>query len=113
MSGNFKEAVIDLFYIPVEFDCIQLCKAMKGLGTNEDSLIEILATRSNERIKEIILFYNQQFQRDLIKDIESDTSGFFREVLKKLLEASRSNNPYLNESESEKCEKDLFNCNFW
>ena len=110
LSGNFKEAVIALFCTPVEYDCNQLRKAMKGLGTNEDTLIEILGTRSNERIKEIIQFYNQTFQRDLLKDIESDTSGFFREILRKLLEASRSNNPYPNESESEKCAKELFNC---
>ena len=110
LGGNFKEAVIDLFHTPVEFDCYQLRKAMKGLGTNEDTLIEILATRSNERIKEIMQLYNRIFQRNLIKDIESDTSGFFREILKKLLEASRSNNPYPDERESEKCAKDLFNC---
>ena len=109
LSGNFKEAVIALFCTPVEYDCIQLHKAMKGLGTNEDTLIEILATRSNERIKEIIQLYSQIIQRDLLKDIQSDTSGFFREVLKKLLEASRSNNPYPDESESEKCAREIYN----
>jgi len=109
LSGNFREAVIALFNTPVEYDCYQLRKAMKGLGTNEDTIIEILATRSNERIKEIIQLYNQIYKRDLLRDIESDTSGFFREILKKLLEASRSNNPYPDESESEKCAKELFN----
>jgi arsenate reductase-like glutaredoxin family protein len=109
LSGNFKDAVIALFSTPVEYDCNQLRKAMKGLGTNEDTIIEILATRSNERIREIIQFYNQILQRDLLKDIESDTSGFFREILRKLLEASRSNNPYPDESESEKCAKEIYN----
>ena len=109
LSGNFKEAIIALFCTPVEYDCYQLRKAMKGLGTNEDTLIEILATRSNQRIREIIQKYNHIFQRDLLKDIQSDTSGFFREILKKLLEASRSDNSYPNESESEKCAKELYN----
>ena len=109
LSGNFKEAIIALFCTPVEYDCYQLRKAMKGLGTNEDTLIEILATRSNQRIREIIQKYNHIFQRDLLKDIQSDTSGFFREILKKLLEASRSDNLYPDESESEKCAKELYN----
>ena len=47
LSGNFKETVISLFYTPVDFDCYHLDKAMKRLGTNEDTLIEILASRSN------------------------------------------------------------------
>ena len=38
LSGNFEDAVIALFYDPVEYDCYQLRKAMKGLGTDKDSL---------------------------------------------------------------------------
>ena len=50
LSGHFKEAVIALFYPSNDYDCYQLYKAMKGLGTNEDTLIEIIDTRSNNNI---------------------------------------------------------------
>ena len=108
LSGNFEDAVIALFYTPEDYDCYQLRKAMKGLGTNEDTLIEILATRSNERINRIKQRYNEMYNRNLVADIESDTSGFFREILKKLLEANRPNNPYPDEQECSRNAKELY-----
>ena len=108
LSGNFEDAVIALFYTPEDYDCYQLRKAMKGLGTNEDTLIEILATRSNERINRIKQRYNEMYQRNLVADVDSDTSGFFREILKKLLEANRPNNPYPDEQECSRNAKELY-----
>ena len=108
LSGNFKEAVVSLFYTPLDFDCYQLYKAMKGLGTNEDTLIEIFATRSNERINQIIQRFPDMYQKHLVKSVESDTSGFFREILKKLLLGNRSNNPYPDEKDCEYCAKQLY-----
>ncbi len=45
LSGNFKEAVISLFFTPIDFDCYQLYNTNKGLRTNEDTLIEIIASK--------------------------------------------------------------------
>ena len=108
LSGNFEDAVIALFYTPEDYDCYQLRKAMKGLGTNEDTLIEILATRSNERINRIKQRYNEMYNRNLVADVDSDTSGFFRDILKKLLEANRPNNPYPDEQECSRNAKELY-----
>ena len=107
LSGNFKETVISLFYTPVDFDCYHLDKAMKRLGTNEDTLIEILASRSNERIKEIKKRYKEIYNRDLVKDVEKDTSGTFRKILKRLLDGDRPNN-YANEQECNESAQRLY-----
>jgi hypothetical protein len=48
---------------PVELDCFELKQAVKGLGTDEETLIEILASRSNERIKAI----NETYQKSQLK----------------------------------------------
>lgn len=44
---------------PAEYDAYQLRKAVKGLGTDEDVLIEILCTRSNAQLKEVIRVYKE------------------------------------------------------
>lgn len=41
----------------VELDCFELKQAVKGLGTDEEGLIEILASRSNERLKAVNTAY--------------------------------------------------------
>ena len=41
-----------LFYTPIEYDCYQIVNAAKGFETNEDTLIEIIITRSNERLNQ-------------------------------------------------------------
>ena len=53
LSGKFEDATLALFKDPIKYDCYSLNKAMKGAGTNEDTLIEILATRPNYYINQI------------------------------------------------------------
>lgn len=45
LSGHFKHLMVALVTPPAVFDAKQLKKSMKGMGTNEDALIEILTTR--------------------------------------------------------------------
>ena len=108
LSGNFLKAVIALFYTPVDYDCYHLNKALKGLSTNKDTLIEILSTRSNKCISEIKIRFPQMFEgKDLYKLVSSETSGFFKKILLKLLEGERPDNQYPNENECEECAKKL------
>ena len=103
LSGNFKDVVVGLFYTPIDYDCLQLRKAVKGLGTDEDALIEILATRSPDVIEKIKVRYSEMFPgRTLVKDIEGDTSGGFRNILLALIDAKRPKN---GQPDFEECEK--------
>lgn len=112
LSGHFEEVVVALFYLPIDYDCFQLRKAVKGLGTDEDALIEILATRTPSEIEEIKKRYTEMYPgRTLLKDIEGDTSGIFRKILVSLLEAKRPDNTQSNYEECEKCAKLLADSN--
>ena len=108
LSGKFEDAVIALFYEPIEYDCFQLRKAMKGLGTDEDTLIEIIATRPNWMIKAINQKYEEMHKRNLIKDVESETSGSFRRLLVSLLQGNRSENTQPNPTECAELAKQLY-----
>jgi hypothetical protein len=98
---------------PVELDCFELKQAVKGLGTDEETLIEILASRSNERIKAInetyqksmfqylfisknILFCFLVYSKALEKDVKSDTSGDFRRLLVSLMQGRRPETTEIN-----------------
>ena len=56
-SGNYRRVIVDLFRTPEERDAIYLYKAMKGAGTDEETLIEIICSRSNVELQKIIKEY--------------------------------------------------------
>ena len=110
LHGHFEDVVVALFYNPIDYDCYQLRKAVKGLGTDEEALIEILCTRPPDIIEAIKKRYSEIYPgRTLLKDVESDTSGHFRKVLVSLINAKRNNNKeFLDYVECEKCAKMLY-----
>ena len=109
LSGHLKDALIPMYYHPIDYDCLSLRAAMKGLGTDEDTLIEIIATRPNYMIQKMIERYPILTEgRDLISDVKSETSGAFRRLLVSLLQAQRSQNTEPNKEECEKIAKELY-----
>ncbi|PIO28124.1 hypothetical protein AB205_0043040 [Aquarana catesbeiana] len=97
LSGHYEEVVLALLKTPAEYDAEELKFATKGLGTDEDTLIEILASRTNREIQAIKVAYKEKFKTELAKDITSDTSGHFQKGLLALLEASRSEDTRVND----------------
>lgn len=59
--------------------------AMKGFGTNEDKLIRTLAPLGPLEIEAVKVAFHQRHKRDLMKDVHSETSGYFREGLEAII----------------------------
>lgn len=57
LGGKFEDVIIGLMISPNEYLCKQLHKAMEGMGTNEGTLVEILCTKSNEEVQELVKVY--------------------------------------------------------
>ncbi|CAH8567071.1 unnamed protein product [Schistosoma bovis] len=90
LSGSFYDCMEALCYSPVEFDARELRRSVKGAGTDEDALIEILCSRTNAQIKQIKETYSKIFpNRDLENDVKSDTSRHFKRVCIALLQGDR------------------------
>lgn len=66
-------------------DASKLYKAMKGLGTDEDAIIEVLCHRSSKQRMDIIKFYKTNYDANLLNAIRSDTSGDLLKLLIALL----------------------------
>ncbi|XP_068995005.1 annexin A1a [Embiotoca jacksoni] len=90
LKGDLEDVVLALLKTPAQYDAQLLKLAMKGLGTDEDTLIEILASRNNAQILEIKKVYKGEYKKDLEDDIRSDTSGDFKTALLALCKASRT-----------------------
>ena len=99
LSGNFKDTILALYEDPIEYDAKCLYKAMKGLGTDEDTLIEIICTRPNWMLKAISEVFLKLYKKELTKWVESETSGDFRRILLSLLQCNRSENTHPNEDQ--------------
>ena len=92
LSGKFEDATLALFKDPIEYDCYSLNLAMKGAGTNEDTLIEILATRPNYYINQIKEKYKILYKKSLEEHLTSELSGDLKRVMLTLASAYRSTN---------------------
>uniref|UniRef100_H2T918 Annexin n=1 Tax=Takifugu rubripes TaxID=31033 RepID=H2T918_TAKRU len=88
LSGNFRSVVLGLLMLPPVYDAHELKNAMKGAGTEEACLIDILASRTNDEIKAINAFYKKHYEKSLEDDVSGDTSGMFCRVLVSLLTVS-------------------------
>ena len=94
LSGSFEDAIIGLMYSQVEYDARLLYKAMHRLGTDEGVLIEIIVTRSSQQLREIKEVFQREYKKDLVKYVESETSGHFKKVLVAILQCQRHDNNF-------------------
>jgi annexin A7/11 len=108
LNGNFRRVIIDLFRSPEQRDAIYLYKAMKGAGTDEETIIEIICSRPNRELIKIKEEYKNLYNEDLEKKVASDTSGNLKKILTSLLQCQRSENATPVESECRKTAEKLY-----
>ncbi|XP_067259945.1 annexin A5b [Chanodichthys erythropterus] len=89
LGGKFESLIVALMTPPIMFEVTCLRDAIKGAGTDEKVLIEILASRSANEINEIKSLYKREHNDDLEEDVTGDTAGHFKRMLVVLLQASR------------------------
>jgi len=60
LSGDFEKVMLGLLMTPAQYDASECKAAIKGLGTDEAALIEIICTRSNEQLKALKEAYKKR-----------------------------------------------------
>ena len=108
LHGKMEDAFVALFTDPIEFDADSLRDALHGAGTDEDTLIEIIASRNNQQLFAIKQCYNTKYKRDLEADIKSDVHGTLQNLLVSLLQGKRSMNPNPDQGRCAAIAKEIF-----
>ena len=88
-SGDTRVLMEGLFVKNIDYDCNALRQAMKGLGTDERTIIDVLAPADNAYIRQLRIRFKEKFDRDLEKDLVSETSGDFKRLIVSLLQGNR------------------------
>ncbi|XP_030207616.1 annexin A5b isoform X1 [Gadus morhua] len=101
LGGKFETLIVALMTTPLAYDVEALRNAIKGAGTDETVLVEILASRTCQQIKDIVAAYRQEYDDSLEEDIAGDTSGHFKRLLVILLQASRQQGVQSNTIEAD------------
>ena len=59
ISGDFEKTVLALMMLPAEFQATEVKRAIKGLGTDEAVLVELLCTKTNEEMTALKAAYKK------------------------------------------------------
>jgi annexin A7/11 len=108
LRGKLEDAMVALFTEPIEYDCDSLKNAMKGAGTDEDSIIEIITSRPNWMLKKIKDKYKEKYKKDLESAIKGEVHGDLERLLVSILQCKRSENNNPNQSQCQKEAQELF-----
>ncbi|XP_036403747.1 annexin A6 [Megalops cyprinoides] len=108
LTGKFERLIVCLMRPPAYHDAKEIKDAVKGVGTNEKCLIEILASRTNKQIHDLVAAYKDAYGRDIEADIVGDTSGHFKKMLVVLLQGSRDESGVVNADLVEEDARELY-----
>ncbi|XP_047106714.1 annexin B10 isoform X2 [Schistocerca piceifrons] len=89
LGGHFEDVIVALVVPHFDYLAKQLHKAMAGLGTDEETLVEILCSKTNEEVKKIVEAYERLYDRPLAEHLCSETSGDFRRLLTLIITDTR------------------------
>jgi len=83
-EGDTKDLINTILYSlvsPSEYFAKRIKKAIDNFGSDNKTLIRILATRCEVDLDIIKKYYKQLFQKDMIEDIKSNIGGDYQKLV--------------------------------
>ncbi|GMT19394.1 hypothetical protein PFISCL1PPCAC_10691, partial [Pristionchus fissidentatus] len=96
LGGDLEKLALSLMNTTTKEDAVCLQTAVKGLGTDEKVLTEILTTRTNEELAAIKNTYLSNFKKSLEEAVAADTSGDYKKLLLTILQGIRDEGNFAN-----------------
>lgn len=92
--SHYGDLLLQLVRGPLLSDAHNVNRAVKGLGTKEDMLNDVLIGRSNADMQAIKAAYQQTFKRTMESDVEGDLSLKTKTMFQLVMRASRTDESY-------------------
>jgi len=86
---NYSKAAAHLTYDRAEYDAEILMDSVKGLGTDDGQLIEVVCTRSPKEIEMMLEAFKRLYKKDPLKEVQDDVSGDYGKLLHTVLSSKR------------------------
>ncbi|GAU99539.1 hypothetical protein RvY_10528 [Ramazzottius varieornatus] len=81
MGDHMHDVFNALFLLPEVHDAVSIHEAIQGNLPDEETLLEIICTRTNAELEALRDAYTTLYQRDLVEDVTSKSSGDFRRLM--------------------------------
>uniref|UniRef100_A0A673BL25 Annexin n=1 Tax=Sphaeramia orbicularis TaxID=375764 RepID=A0A673BL25_9TELE len=108
LTGKFERLIVSLMRTRAQHDAKEIHDAIKGAGTNERCLIEVLASRTNQQIHDMVAAYKDAYGGNMEEDVITDTSGHFKKMLVVLLQGTRDESGVVDADLVEQDAQDLY-----
>jgi len=107
-SGDYQSICLALIEDKADYDALKVYNAIKGLGTNDEELVEIICSRNNGEIQAMRVAYMKLRSVDIEKDVAEDTSGDYKRLLLTILKGDRPENQPVNLEQAKEDAKKLY-----
>lgn len=106
-KGNFRNILVALLTHTSDYCAQEIHDALYGKKINENTLIEIMSTKSCYDICEISVAFERKFNQSLEESLREKTSGGLKNFLLSLYSANRDNSIVENVVKAKECAMDL------
>lgn len=90
LVSHFRESLLAILRGPLQEDVYLLRKSIKGVGTNEQLLNDVVLSRSNADLNAIKAAYYTTYKRSAEIDVAEDLSGETKQFFNMIMAATRA-----------------------
>ncbi|XP_068245053.1 annexin-B12-like [Palaemon carinicauda] len=108
LGGHFENAVIAMLISPYELQTSAINEAFEGVGTQENTLVDILCCKTPDEICSLAYFYEEANGRSLDDQLASELSGDFKNLMRSLVAAGRDEDETKDAAMARKDAQDLY-----
>jgi hypothetical protein len=107
LTGKLREITIDMFDTPYEYDARELYKALNSFTNDDNTIVEIFASRPKNHLEIVDLAYKKFFKISLRDDVKKQGSKEYAQFLLALMDIERPLDQTISGNEAYNTAKEL------